>query len=114
MEWIEKHQVFITLIILVVGYVSQAVYIKWQVSSLIKWQDEVDMKLKSIDVEINQIKISDAREGQRIDALVAKIEQQRTEASKSMEHVTRRLDDLHEMFIIALSGGKLGDRFRKD
>lgn len=62
-----------------------------------KWQDEVDQKLASIDNEINQIKISGARENVRTDALTSRL-----------DTIQSRLDEIH-MFIIALSGGKIGN-----
>lgn len=106
MEWIEKHPVLITVTILVVGYIVQVLYTRWRVGELVRWQTGVDNKLSSIDLEINQIKISDAKESVRMENLTAEMSLIRGEVT----HVKTRIDDVHEMLIIALSGGRLGDR----
>jgi hypothetical protein len=106
MEWIEKHPVLITVVILVIGYIVQVLYTRWRVGELVRWQAGVDGKLTSIDLEINQIKISDAKESVRMETLSNEMSVMRGE----MTHIKTRIDDVHEMLIIALSGGILGDR----
>ena len=102
MEWIEKHSVFIVLVITALGWFAQFIAARNQLKSLVQWQGDVDKRLKSIDEEINQIKISDARERIRTDI-----------ATEDISHIKRRLDDFHETFIIALSGGTIKFNNRK-
>lgn len=96
MDWIEKHSVLIMLIIAMLGWFAQFVTARHQLKGLLKWQATVDVKLASIDSEINQIKISGAREIVRTDTL-----------AEDVAHIKRSLDDLREMFIMALSSGTI-------
>jgi len=105
MEWIERHPVFVSIGIVMIGYVVQMLYTKWRVGALLEWQTGVDVKLKSIDNEINQIKISDAKEGVRMENVTNELNRQ----TNDLVHMRAKLDDVHNMMIVALSSGKLGE-----
>lgn len=105
MEWIEKHPVFVSISIVMLGYIIQMLYTKWRVGALLEWQAGVDLKLRSIDNEINQIKISDAKEGVKMENVTNELARQ----TNDLVHMRAKLDDVHNMLIVALSGGKIGD-----
>lgn len=102
MEWIERHPVMTSLAVLTIGWVIQALYTRWKVTALTDWQKGVDTKLQSIDNEINQIKISDAREGLRIETL-----------KEDMTELKGELKDIRDMLVMVLSGEKLEDKYKK-
>jgi len=104
MEWIERHSVFIMLGLAALGWFAQFItsrhqlggLLKWKDLELPKWQETVIKRLEAIDHEINQVKISDAREIIRVNTVV-----------DDVAHMRRVLDDFREMFITALSSGNV-------
>ena len=106
MDWVEKHPVSVSISIVLLGYVIQMLYTKWRVGTLLEWQAGVDIKLRSIDNEINQIKISDAKEGVKMENVTNELARQ----TNDLVHMRAKLDDVHNMLIVALSGGKIGER----
>jgi hypothetical protein len=105
MDWLEHHPVVTSISIVLIGYVVQALYTRWKVNALTEWQAGVNIKLQSIDNEINQIKISDAKEGVRMENVTTELARQ----TNDLVHMRAKLDDVHNMMIITLSGGKIGE-----
>lgn len=102
MEWVERHPVMVSLLLLSIGWSIQALYTKWKVAGLSDWQREITIKLQSIDNEINQIKISDAREGLRLENL-----------KEDMTEMRNEFKDIRDMIVIVLTGGKVEDKYKK-
>lgn len=113
--WIEKHSVLIMLIIAGLSQFAQILWTRWEVKRLGGWQrgefadwrGTVDKKLASIDEEINQIKIGGARDSQRLDSLRDDVGELKRESKEEFAHLRRRVGDLHEILIMALSSGTL-------
>jgi hypothetical protein len=105
MQWLEQHPVLTSIAILVIGYLIQALYTKWKVTALTEWQKSVDDKLRSIDTEMIQIKVSAAREGAKMESVTSEL----TRQTNDLVHMRARLDDVHGLLIMALSGGKIGE-----